>query len=121
MDRDEARLAELGAANRQHPVDQIDLLGLETECFANPQASDAEQTEQTVIRPRAQAAGRRQVERALEQARDILVRVEIWSRPVRAERQQARRRDLGLRVIRYVVAGKAPDVAQPLCLRGQLG
>ena len=41
MDRDQTRLAEFGAANRQYTCLQIDILGLETDRLANPHAGHA--------------------------------------------------------------------------------
>ena len=53
VNRDQAGLAELGATNRQQPLLQIDVLELQANGLANPQAGNAEQAEQTVKRPRA--------------------------------------------------------------------
>jgi hypothetical protein len=82
--RDQAGLAELGASDREHTGPQIDVLQLEITRFADPQPSDAEEAEQTIVGPPAQLAVARQCERRLKQAADLLVRVEIRSRSLRA-------------------------------------
>ena len=51
MQRHEARLAELGAANRQHRRLEVDILKLEIVRFAEAQARDAQQPEQAVEGP----------------------------------------------------------------------
>src|SRR2546426_7747129 len=52
--RHQTRLAELGAADRQHPILQIDILKLKIARFAEAQARNAQQPEQAVIDPRPQ-------------------------------------------------------------------
>src|SRR5205823_2338014 len=54
MQRHQTGLAELGAADRQHPILQIDILKLKIACFAEAQARNAQQPEQAVIDPRPQ-------------------------------------------------------------------
>ena len=58
MQRHETVLAELGAADRQHRGLQIDILKFEVACFAQAQARDAQQSEQSSERPTAAAAPR---------------------------------------------------------------
>ena len=54
MQRHQASLAELGAADRQHRGLEIDILKLEVARFAEAQARDTQQPEQTIVDPRAQ-------------------------------------------------------------------
>ena len=49
MQRHETSFTELGAANRQHPRLQIDILKFEVACFAQAKAGDAQQAEQTIF------------------------------------------------------------------------
>src|SRR5947208_826755 len=54
MQRHQAGFAELGAADRQHPRLEIDILKLKITCFAETQARNAQKPEQTVVDPRPQ-------------------------------------------------------------------
>lgn len=110
MDRYDARLAELGAADRQQSLLEIDILELQADRLTNAQAGNAQQPEQTVIGPGAQATDRSQAQSALEQALDLLVRVEVGSCSARMKRQQSRGQNLGIRIARGVVARKATHI-----------
>src|SRR5437899_5334557 len=89
-----AGLSKLGTLDREHTGAQIHVRQRELARFAEAQACDAQQAEQTVVRPWPQATLARQRKRRLEQASDLRVRVEIRARSLRAIRQQARGRDL---------------------------
>ena len=54
MQRHQTSLAELGAADGQHRCLEIDISKLEVACFAEAQARDAQQPEQTIVDPRSQ-------------------------------------------------------------------
>ena len=56
MQRYQAGLAELGAADGQQCFLEIDILKLDVACFAEAQARDTQQPEETVIDPRPQPA-----------------------------------------------------------------
>jgi hypothetical protein len=122
MDRHEAGFAELGTAKRQQAFLEIDIVKLQANRLAYPHAGDTEQPEQAVIGPTTQAVGRLQCQSATEQLLDLLLRIEERSCPARTKRQQPRRRNLGSRVDRNLVAREAADKAKPLrARRGQNG
>jgi hypothetical protein len=113
MYRHQTRFAELGAANRQHTFLEIDILDSESDRLTNPQAGHTEQPEQTVIGPRAQAPAGRKLQGAFEQARDVLVRVQVGSRSAR----DGSRPGGGTPVCgsSRMMAGEATHIAQTLC------
>ena len=113
MDRDEARLAELGAANRQQPFLQIDVRVHEADRLANSQAGDAEQAEQCVIRPgRKPPAGGRSSALRSSCAMSSSGRGRVA--PCVGETAADPPGHLSLRVTSRMMAGEATDVAQPL-------
>jgi hypothetical protein len=63
VQRDQARLAELGASDRQHRVPEIEVPQLEVARFAEAQACDTQEPEQTMISPGPQSTTARQRER----------------------------------------------------------
>src|SRR5438128_2001104 len=75
-----AGLSKLGTLDREHTGAQIHVRQRELARFAEAQACDAQQAEQTVVRPWPQSTLARQRERRLEQASDLRVRVEIRAR-----------------------------------------
>ena len=86
MQGDQAGLSKLGALDRQHTCAQIHVRQRELARFAEAQAGDTQQAEQTVVRPGPQSPLARQRERRLEQASDLRVRVEIRACSLRAIR-----------------------------------
>lgn len=59
VQRDQARLAELGAADRQHRPPEIEVPQLEVAGFADAQACDAQEPEPTMIGPGPQSTAAR--------------------------------------------------------------
>lgn len=59
LKRDQARFSELGLANGEQTLLQIDILPFEREGFTDPQPRHREQTEETVVGPTAQTVARR--------------------------------------------------------------
>src|SRR5512143_111899 len=117
MQRYEPGLAELGTADPQHRRLQIDVLNFEIARLAQTQARDTEQSEQTMIGPGSQliafiAAGH--VQSGAQQASNFLVRVQVRTRALRPERQQAWGRNLGARIGGTAMTRKSPYYAQAL-------
>ena len=84
VQRDQAGPAELGAAHCQHRSFEIDILKLKMTRFAQTEARDAQQAEQTIIGPWQQCAAFaavRHFERGTQQVLDLPVRVQVRSRP----------------------------------------
>jgi hypothetical protein len=97
MQRYQTSLAELGATDGQHRLLEIDIVKLEVAGFAEAQARDTQEPEQTVVDPRAQltafiAAGH--LERGAQEVTNLSIRVQIGSRSLWPEGQQALRRNL---------------------------
>lgn len=89
MQRHETIPSELGAADHQDHGSKIDIPKFEVECFAEPQARDAQKLAQAVKDPRPQRAAFvsiRHVKSGSQQAIDLVVRVQMGSCPLRLER-----------------------------------
>ena len=95
MQGDQTGLSKLGALNRQHTCAQIHVRQRELAHVAEAQAGDAQQAEQTVVRPWPQSTLARQRERRLEQASDLRVRVDkqknsadLWAEAIEMARRE---------------------------------
>ena len=71
---------------------------IEGERFAEPQAGGGEQAEQRGVGLRTQPQVRREPRGFADDARDLLVAVDVWRAPSIPIRQEPARRDLGARV-----------------------
>ena len=118
MQRHQARLAELGAADRQHRRLEIDILKLKITCFAEAQARNAQKPEQAVVDPRPQLTADVTTSHqkcGSQKTFDLIIGVQIRSRPFRPERQQAGRRNLRPWICCAAMTSKYADKAQSLC------
>src|SRR5262249_26896102 len=100
MNGHQTRLPELGFLNRQHVVMQIDIVELQVHRFSKAKTCYAQQSEQTVILPAAQASRRRQRSSSRKEPLDLLVGIDVWPGALRPIRQQRRRRYLSARIDR---------------------
>jgi hypothetical protein len=117
MQGHQARLAEFGTADGQHCVVEIDIIEIEVACFTEPQTRDAQQPEQTMEDPGPQctafiATGH--FESGIQEAADVLIRVQVRSRSLRLERQQTFRRNLRASIGRTAITCKSAYEAQSL-------
>jgi hypothetical protein len=116
-------LAELRVADGQDRRREIDVGQLEVARLAQTQPGDAQQAEQTIIDPWAQApAGiaTGQAACSVQQGTDLRIRVQVRPRAGRTIRQQACGRNLGARIRCAPVTGEATDDAQPSGPLGRL-
>src|SRR6516165_12773513 len=90
--------AELGVSNDQHPVGQIDVAAIETQCFVGSQAARGIQTEKRGKGGGSQTDRRRQLLCRLEQADDLLVTIDVGRYPTIPVREQIRWRHNGARI-----------------------
>jgi len=85
VQRHEAALAELSAADRQHTVLQIDVVRFQCNRLADPQPRHRQESKQAVVRCASQATERREGGGGHQQALDLLVAVQIRTRAPRPE------------------------------------
>jgi hypothetical protein len=113
VNRHQARLAELRAANGEQPGREVHIGGVQVERLADAQAGDGQQAQEPVVREPPQPVRGREVLRGLEQAPDLLVTVHVRARPARAVREPTPRGHFGVRVLGAPVAGEPSDKPEP--------
>ena len=117
MHRHQPSLAELSATDSQRLGLEIDILKLEVAGFADTQPRDTQESEQTVVDPGPQLSAfiaAWQGKRGAQQVANFRIRVQVGSRPLGPEWQQAECRDLRVWIGRAAVACKSSDKGQPL-------
>jgi hypothetical protein len=117
MQRHQAHLAELGAADRQHRRFEIDILKLKITCFAEAQTRNAEKAEKAIVDPGPQLTANVSTSHQTcgsQKTFDLIIGVQIRSCPFRPERQQAGRRNLRPWICCAAMTSKYADKAQSL-------
>ena len=117
---DQAGFTELGSLNHQHLIVQIDVVQVELQRFARPQASGGQQPDQGFEGGAPQAAAVVQPAGLRHQGRNLFVAVNVRRRPAVRCGYEARWRDLGAWISRLQPARKGAREAEPTRRRGRL-
>jgi hypothetical protein len=115
MQRHQPCLPKLCAADGQYPGLEIDIVQLKVTRVAEAQPRDAQEPQQTRVDPRTQLTALIAAwhgARGAHEAPNLLIRIQVGSRPLRTIRQQAVRRNLGPGIEGATIARENPHHAQ---------